>query len=42
MSNKTLGKVSTNLIQTLYEKDKVIFNIKDTQAIKMSARQQIY
>ena len=33
MSNKTLGKVSTNLIQTLYEKDKVIFNIKDTQAI---------
>jgi len=33
MNKKTLGHVSANLITTLYEKDKVIFNLSDIEAI---------
>ncbi len=33
MATKTLGKVSANLIKTLYDRNKAIFNIADVQAI---------
>jgi len=33
MAIKTLGKVSANLIKTLYDQNKVIFSIADVQKI---------